>query len=80
MLSLKDSLYPYRGCIFFIYFREKKGERDVDVREKHGLVAACTHPTGGPSRQPLGVRQGAPPAEPPGQSLGKVVREISLYS
>ena len=37
---------------FFIAFRERKGEKNIDVREEHCLAASCTHPDWGPNQKP----------------------------
>lgn len=55
----------------FIYFRERKGEREgkremgmreenIDAREKRPLTASPTHPDRGLNLQPLGVQDDAP--------------------
>ena len=53
-------------CFYFFFFlflfflihsrggegRETERERNIDVREKHQLVASCTHPTGNLTHNP----------------------------
>ena len=51
----KDFIYLF--IYLFIYSerkegREKERERNMDVREKHSLVASCTHPDQEPNLQP----------------------------
>ena len=43
----KDFIYSERG-----EGREKERERNTDVREKHQLVASCTHHDWGLNQQP----------------------------
>ena len=61
--------YTCQGYLFIYFFsfkfpllilereegREKERERNIDVREKHQLVAPCTHPDWGPNPQPRHV-------------------------
>ena len=34
---------------------ERERKRNIDMREKHPLVASCTHPDWGPNLQPRDV-------------------------
>ena len=50
--------------------RERKREKcNIDMRERHQLVASCTCPDQDSNPQPLGVRATLQPTEPPSQGF-----------
>ena len=43
--------------------KENEREGNINVSEKHRLVASCTHPNWGPNLQPFGLQDNAQPTD-----------------